>query len=43
VEVTVDILLGVFLTAYAVGGQKLVDKIIAQLKRLGLVKDLPPD
>jgi heat shock protein HtpX len=37
------IMFGAFLLAFAVVGQKLIDKIIAQLKRLGLVKNLPPD
>ena len=36
-------MLGGFLLAFAVIGQKLIDKTIAQLKRLGLLKDLPPD
>jgi heat shock protein HtpX len=37
------IMLGGFLLAFAVIGQKFVHKTIAQLKRLGLVKDPPPD
>jgi heat shock protein HtpX len=43
VKGVVMIMFGVFLTAFAVVGQKLIDKIITKLKRLGLVKDLPPD